>query len=118
MIVLLSGSLILFFVLGNDSVLGNPIGRNVASLSFCVLTLLTLSRVRVGNRVSNYLGKCSYEIFLIHPFVQRLVDEVLEYSHLVYGILVISITLLAAGLMSWMTDRIGFYKEKTGKSCT
>ena len=65
----------IFGVLGNDSIIGNPLARNLASLSFCMMILIILSRVRIGNQLSYCLGKCSYEIYLIHSFVLALLAE-------------------------------------------
>ena len=78
-------SMVAFFLLGNDSVLGNPIARNVASVSFCMMTVLLLRKFRVINSVSVYLGRCSYEIFLIHPYVLSILGNSLLSQWLCRG---------------------------------
>lgn len=57
------------FFLSEGSFIGNVVGRNLASLSLCIIVILILVSVSVGNKMVNYMGKISYEIFLIHPFV-------------------------------------------------
>ena len=47
--------------------MGNLAARNMASLLFVVVLLTALYRFKLGNRVSLWLGKYSYEIFLFHP---------------------------------------------------
>lgn len=42
------------------------IARNVAALVFCIIICLMLQKITLCNRVSIWLGKCSYEIYLIH----------------------------------------------------
>ncbi|MDE5831285.1 MAG: hypothetical protein K2H53_06905, partial [Clostridia bacterium] len=59
--------IILFFLLGNDSVIGNPIARNLAAVSFCLWLLSVLQKITVEHWLLQWLGKISYEIFLIHP---------------------------------------------------
>lgn len=86
----------LFFALGYDSILGNPIARNAASLSFCIMILLLLSRITVGNRLSYLLGECSYEIFLAHPFVLALLGKMNLRSQFLYGVLGICCSVAAA----------------------
>lgn len=56
----------LFFFFNTYSFLSDVIGRNVASTSFCILTLTLLMKFRIGNKVSLFFGSISYEIFLIH----------------------------------------------------
>lgn len=40
-----------FFLLGNDSVLGNPIARNAASVSFCVTVLSLLKQMDIDSQL-------------------------------------------------------------------
>lgn len=60
-------SIVLFFLLGNDSIIGNPIARNIAALSFCIWLLFFLDRVKIDYSICKWFGKFSYEIFLFHP---------------------------------------------------
>lgn len=106
--VLLMLSLGVFFLLGNDSVLGNPVARNSASVSFCVTVLLLLEKFRVGGKPACILGKYSYEIFLVHPYVLALLKQTGIASQFVFGIICILISLGGAvilhGVMSKMSD--------------
>lgn len=56
-----------FFYYGG--IVGNLIARNAASVLFVIIVLMCLHRVSIGNAISNWLGKYSYEIYLIHPLL-------------------------------------------------
>ena len=95
-----------FFLLGNDSVLGNPIARNVASVSFCVTVLLLLGKFRVGGKAAGLLGRCSYEIFLVHLYVLSLLKQMDIASQLVFSIVAIIVSLVAAIILHEVTAKI------------
>lgn len=102
--IILMLSMITFYVLGNESVLGNPIARNIASLCFCIMILIMLSEVEIGNMASRFLGKCSYEIFLVHPFVQDILKNVMSISIILYAVLVIVISISIAFALNHMMN--------------
>ena len=89
-------SMATFFILGDRSMLGNPVARNIASVSFGVGVLMLLSKYIVKNRVSYFLGKCSYEIFIVHPFVLTLFTKVEFASWLFYSIASIGVSIGSA----------------------
>lgn len=95
----LAAAMGMFFVLGDSSILGNPVARNIASTSFCMMVILLLGKISVGNRVSYLLGKCSYEIFLVHPFVFVLLMEIDFASQIVYSVVGICISILTAAIL-------------------
>lgn len=97
--VCLGTSMLAFFVLGNDSVVGNPIARNIASVSFCIIILLLLEKIQIGNKVSQFFGKFSYEIFLVHPFVLSRLKRVAIESSLVYALMAIVLTITISYLV-------------------
>lgn len=102
--IILMLSMIAFYVLGNESVLGNPIARNISSLSFCVMTLIILSEVEIGNAASRFLGKCSYELFLVHPFIQGIFKDVMGISTILYAVLVIVVSIIIAYALNCLAD--------------
>ena len=89
-------SMTAFFVLGNESILGNPVARNIASLSFVVITVMLLHKFRVVNLASVFLGKCSYEIFLVHPYILSILSKMSIESMALLGILTITLTIVLA----------------------
>ncbi len=110
-------SIMLFFILGNDSILGNPVARNIASLSFGIAMIILLYKVRVGNRVSRLLGKCSYEIFLIHPYMISFLPEVSAGSKLLYGLLVVVFSVVFAFLIHLVVEKIFYLLSEILKLC-
>lgn len=104
-------SMAAFYILGNESALGNPIARNVASVCFCIMVLIILKEMKIGNSISKFLGTCSYEIFLVHPFVQGMLQGIIEYSALLYAILVITLSVGVASVIHQVVTLIE--KSKT-----
>lgn len=101
-----------FFVLGNDSIIGNPVARNVASVSFCIIIILILEEVKIGNKLSRFLGKCSYEIFLIHPFVLGELGGLIDVNIVVYGLLTIFITIFLSYVIHIISEMIFDIQKK------
>ena len=90
--------IILFFILGNDSVVGNPIARNLAAVFFCLWVLSVLQKVRIEYRILQWLGKISYEIFLLHPFWINIVGNYVTEPWR-YILLVITLTIMSSALL-------------------
>ena len=60
-------NIVLFFVLGNDSLVGNPMARNVASCMFSLWIISLIQKINIDYKLFRWLGEISYEIFLLHP---------------------------------------------------
>lgn len=108
-----------FVFLGNSSVLGNPVARNVASVSFCMIVILLLYKFRIGNLISRCLGRCSYEIFLIHPYILVILKEISVESAWIVGIITVSITIIFSMTIYYLFHnciwKISVCKEKGHK---
>lgn len=85
----------LFFLLGEQSILGNLVARNTASLAFVLMVIGLLYRFRIGNTVSAFLGKCSYEIFLFHQTYINILRPCIE-DNLMYSVAVIFCSIASA----------------------
>ena len=83
----------LFFMQGG--ILGNLVARNCASLIFTILVIMWLHQVSIGNIISVWLGKYSYEIFLFHPLLISILRPWVK-NDVFYAIMVIAGTILAA----------------------
>lgn len=106
LLVTLAVSMAAFFLLGNDSLLGNPIARNIASVSFCMITVMLLHKFRVVNFVSVLLGKCSYEVFLIHPYVLSILEKLSIESMVLFGILTVVLTITLAYFIHLLIEKL------------
>ena len=115
--IVLAAAIGTFFVLGDSSILGNPVARNIASTSFCMMVILLLGKISVGNKVSYLLGKCSYEIFLVHPFVLALLMKIDFVSQIVYSVVGICISIVTASVLHLIVVRIRRLEEGIRK-CT
>lgn len=98
------GILILVFFIDSKGFVGLVCARNIAAITFSLLCFLILYRYHMGNKVSNYMGKISYDIFLIHPFVIKLLANKFS-SDLLYAWLVIFIT-IAISILIYKTKKI------------
>lgn len=116
-VIVLAAAMVMFFVLGDSSILGNPVARNIASTSFCMVVILLLGKISVGNKVSYLLGKCSYEIFLVHPFVLALLMKIDFVSQIVYSVVGICISIATAAILHLFVVRIWRLAEGKRK-CT
>lgn len=72
--IIMAIGIISFFKLGEESYFGNIIGRNIASSAFAILVILILCKITIGNFLSSYLGKISYELFLVHPYIITIIS--------------------------------------------
>lgn len=61
-----------FMLLGDASFIGNVIGRSLASTSFVLILMLVLPYIQVENKVSRWIGKISFEIYLLHVAIVTL----------------------------------------------
>lgn len=76
---------------------GLLIARNAASISFVLVVIILLHWFSLGNKVTMWLGECSYEIFLLHPLFIEILRPWIE-NDMVYALLVIAVTILTAYL--------------------
>lgn len=58
-----------YIFLGDVPLIGDLIFRNMIGICLIVLTMAALWMVHIGNPVCHFIGRCSYEIFLVHPGV-------------------------------------------------
>lgn len=66
----LAASILCFFV-SPDSFIGNCVARNIATVMFCLLVLIILSKIKLGNPVISFVSKISFEIYLIHSIIEE-----------------------------------------------
>lgn len=96
--IVLSVSIILFFILPERSISGAIISRNVASLSFCCIVTILLRKIKIGNKLTEFLGKISFEIYLVHPLVISiyLSNRIQMKNDILYTIAVIGTSIFSA----------------------
>lgn len=88
-------SIALFFFLDEGSIIGDIVARNIASLSFALMVIILLYCVKIGNNISKWLGKYSYEIFLFHPFLILIFRDIVK-NDIVFSVVVIVSSCLAS----------------------
>lgn len=104
--IILVGAIGCFVLLGNRSMIGNPIARNVAAISFSLLLIILLYKIKIGNSISVFLGECSYEIFLVHPFVLAIFKRLNFSSLVLYSFACIIISIVFARVIHLTTAKI------------
>lgn len=85
----------LYFVRGG--VIGLLFSRNIASIFFVIVLIVCLYRVSIGNKVSIWLGRYSYEIFLFHPLFINILRPWIK-NNVIYSLMVIGFTVMASYL--------------------
>lgn len=73
------------------------VARDVAAVVFCMIVCSFLYKVQLFNPVSHWLGKCSYEIYLIHFYVISILQQYISNKILLSsGIIMITLFLAYA----------------------
>lgn len=87
---------IMVFFMRPESFFGSVIARNIASVDFIVLIILFGFKFKIGNRISYWLGRYSYEIYLFHIMFVTVFQEIVEMSPFLYGGIVILCTMICS----------------------
>lgn len=74
--------------------IGLLIARNIASVVFTIILIIFLHWFCLGNKITIWLGKYSYEIFLLHPLFIEILRPWIE-TDIVYAFSVIGLTVLS-----------------------
>lgn len=95
----------MFLILPNFNVWGYLFFSNLSTIAFVELVYLLTLRVRFGNRLINWLGNISYELYLVHMIVIKMVNYYTDSRMLrVYGVILLSICM--AILCGFLTKKI------------
>lgn len=94
-LIICGGCFGVFLALGNNSFIGHPVLKNVAACSFCMWVLSILQKIDLKNRLFQWLGVYSYEIFLLHLIWMQLIEGY-ALSPWYYMFFVILLTLISA----------------------
>lgn len=94
---------IFLFFMNEHSFISNVAGRSIASIFFCVGAVAVLMKVRIGNRITEWIGKISYELFLIHEIF---VFQDRFPMNLVYAVCAFMLAVLSGWLLHKCTERI------------
>ena len=82
----------------------------VEPLMFCIVAVLILMHLRIGNRVSTWLGGISYEIYLVQGIAISAVNDFMLSHQFAAVVIVISATIIMAVVLnrvdSWIVKRI------------
>lgn len=100
-----------FFVFG-ENFLGNVILRNLASVFWTLWLLSFLQKVSICSRLGVFLGKISYEIYLIHPMVIILLKDISD--PFLFSVICITFSLFLA----WIFHKISFARLGSARDCT
>ena len=104
-----------YTILGDNSVIGNLVARNIAAMSFCLLIVTLLERINIGNKLLIQIGKCSYEIFIIHFFVMSILIRFSISSQLIFSLYVIAISVIAAMVIHYCGNGLQYLIRKGKK---
>lgn len=94
--VVLGSSLVLFFVLGEESFLGNGVCRNVASITFALLLYFIFYKIQIKGYMYEVFGKISMNIYLYHMLAIQMLALVCLDRPDMFLALVVAVTVLWA----------------------
>lgn len=90
-----------FFICG-ETFWGNVVFRNIASVFWIFWLISVLQKVSIHSPLSIFLGRISYEIYLVHPMVIILLKDISD--PFLFSIICIIISLMCA----WILHKIPF----------
>lgn len=99
---------------------GDYILKVILGITIILFLFVFTIYIKIGNKISRYLGKISYEIFLVHIFVINVFNRMnLNISSGIYIILIISITMILASILNiidvTIINKIRISNNKTDK---
>ena len=90
-----------------------PIKSIVSALFFVIFLLFGLLKFKVGNKILDYIGGISFELYLCHEIFLILFKNVLAVENdLVYAITAITCSIIFAQLFAWLNKFILSHYKK------
>lgn len=102
-----SGTVLFLFLAKQNSWIA-CICMNITCVSLCILVYLVLMKFNIGNKATNFLGRYSWEIYLLHPTVIGYLSKISNINILLWMILCMLI--IVSG--SWGIHKICSYMNK------
>ena len=94
-----------FYFTGENSFCGNVICRNILAAAFVVLIFALLLLLKIGNVISSWLGKISFEIYLFHNMFLGFIGFFIK-EPVILCILVVVSTILFSAIYKSVYDMI------------
>ena len=116
-VVILGFSILLFFILNENNIVGNVFARNIAAGSFICMLIAILYKVKIGNIILYWCGIHSYEIYLFHILYIAVIRQYIKNS-ILFGVCIVIVTILSAFCYSKIEKNLKLYfkKEKREQS--
>lgn len=107
-------SILCFYILPTNNPFSAIVSKNVAALSFTLLLLMILLKMELGNKCVKFLGKISFEIYLIHPLIIELYHSNLFYirNNLAFSYAVILTTICVAYVIMLISCKMKYFVNK------
>lgn len=81
-------------------------GSNITALCFQITMMLVLQKVRIHNFVLEYLGKVSFEFYILHGIVIKIFNEYIVLQGSVYVLVVIAASTLIATILYYIDKTV------------
>ena len=76
------------------------IAENIRCIFFVIIMTLITMKLSLANCITKYLGKISYEIYLIHGLYLLLLEKLVGFNKVVYVLAVVILTIVTAVILS------------------
>lgn len=100
----------IYFMLGNKYFISNVVARNFAAMTFSIFICILTTKVNIGNAITLFLGKISYEIYLTHLFILNILRDV-QVDGIAMAYITILLTLVIAFILHQLIN-----KNKKGRA--
>ena len=84
--------------------------RNVISILFVTMVLVSMLKIKIGNNFLKHMGNISYELYILHQLCIRVVSNHLKNGKL--GIVVIILSLVSACILRGIDKKMFGYIKK------
>lgn len=84
---------------GIDNVIMHIIMRNIVSLLFVMSMICITLRVKIGNRIAEFLGEISYELYLVHFILLTPAARIIGSDSYLYSLVIIVMSIVLAGMI-------------------
>lgn len=85
-----------------NTLVGSLICRNIASVCFCILVYLILSHVIIGNSLLDFFSEISFELYLVHFPVMKLISLMALKSNYLFCLFSVVLSILIAVLFHFI----------------
>lgn len=91
---------------------GNLIIYEILSVEFCLLIVFTTYKVKIGNKILDFLGKYSFEIYILQRIPDIILQKYLNNYIYLYFFMSLGITLIISMIFKKITNKLNSIRKE------